>query len=184
MASAAMQNQFVLRYVREFLGPTGDPQLRLVSRFCRDELATTPVEDLKIKDFVSSVPLISWAWRELNMPRTNLVTEEIARDGQLKVLQWLRAQDTPCPWDECTSALVGMRGHLDMLRWMRSQDPPCPWNELTCAGAAKGNHLDLLQWLREQDPPCPWTEGTCASAAKNGHLDLLQWLRAQDPPCP
>jgi hypothetical protein len=86
-----MESQFLLVNVREFLGPTSDPQLRLVSRFCRDELATTPVEALKIKDYVSSVPLMSWAWRELNMPRTNLVTDQAARDGQVEVLQWLRA---------------------------------------------------------------------------------------------
>jgi len=106
MASAAMQSDFVLRYVREFLGPTSDPHLRLVSRFCRDELATTPIKDLEMKDYVTCVFLISWAWRELNIPRTSLLTQLAAQDGQVEVLQWLRAQDPPCPWDEETWRLA------------------------------------------------------------------------------
>ncbi|KAJ1443327.1 hypothetical protein B484DRAFT_321707 [Ochromonadaceae sp. CCMP2298] len=194
----------VLRDVREFLGPSCDAQLRLVSRLWRDQLATTPVEKLRIRDFLSSVSLISWAWEEINMPQTALVTQLAARGGHLNVLRWLRAQHPPCPWnimtcyraaqnghldnppcpwneDSCASA--ERDGHLDVLQWLRAQDPPCPWHERSCTYAAGHGHLHVLQWLRAQDPPRPW-EGSCAYAAGSGQLHVLQWLRAQDPPCP
>jgi hypothetical protein len=82
----------VLKYVREFLGASCDAQLRLVSRGWRDLLATTPVQKLRISDYLS-VSLISWAWEVLNMPRTNLVAQLAVQGGHLEVLQWLRAQD-------------------------------------------------------------------------------------------
>jgi hypothetical protein len=130
------------------------------------------------------------------------------------VLQWLRAQVPPCPYDPymcCTAAVIAghlnvlqwlhsqdafersnmwwcklpaAHGHLEILQWMRAQDPPCPWDVLTCEGAAKGGHLQILQWLRAQTPPCPWDARTCVAAAKGGHPEVLQWVRAQTPPCP
>jgi len=42
---------------------------------------------------------------------------------------------------------------LDVLQWLRSQEPPCPWDKRTCYAAAMYGHLDVLQWLRTQDPP-------------------------------
>jgi hypothetical protein len=42
---------FVLERAREYLGAACDPQLRLVSRSCRDLLAAVPHEDLRIEDF-------------------------------------------------------------------------------------------------------------------------------------
>ena len=49
-------------------------------------------------------------------------------------------------------------GNLEILQWLRAQDPPGPWSEDCCGLAAKNGHLNILQWLRSQDPPCPWTE--------------------------
>jgi hypothetical protein len=104
--------------------------------------------------------------------------------GDLAVLQWLRAQEPPCPWDEDTCGQAAEFGGLGVLQWLRAQQPPCPWNEETCAAAARNGDLAMLQWARAQDPPCPWNEETCAAAARNGDLAMLQWLRAQEPPCP
>ncbi|GBF94231.1 hypothetical protein Rsub_06501 [Raphidocelis subcapitata] len=129
---------------------------------------------------------------------------EAAANGHLAVLQWARAQQPPCPWDErtCTAAAqsghlappcpwdertcaaAAASGHLAVLQWARAQQPPCPWSESTCTEAAAIGHLAVLQWLRAQQPPCPWSEGTCTEAARYGHLAVLQWLRAQQPPCP
>jgi hypothetical protein len=104
--------------------------------------------------------------------------------GNLEILQWVRSQDPPCPWDEYTCANAARYGHLDVLQWLRSQNPPCPWDKNTCAYAAKNCHLNILQWARSQNPPCPWDENTCSYAALYGHLNILQWLRSQNPPCP
>jgi hypothetical protein len=38
--------------VREFLGPSCDAQLRVVSRLWRDQLASTPLEELRISDYM------------------------------------------------------------------------------------------------------------------------------------
>ena len=58
-------------------------------------------------------------------------------------------------------------GHLEVLQWLRAQDPPCPWNEWTCRSAAGNGHLEVLQWLRAQDPPCPWDTWVWREAAEN-----------------
>jgi hypothetical protein len=80
-------------------------------------------------------------------------------------------------------------GRLDVLEWLRSQDPPCPWDNTSfgmdsnaCTHAAYSGHLDVLVWLRSQDPPCPWDEWVCRYAAINGHLDVLEWAKANRCP--
>ena len=40
--------------------------------------------------------------------------------------------------------LSARAGKLELLQWLRAQDPPCPWNEGTCLAAAKGGHLKVL----------------------------------------
>jgi len=103
--------------------------------------------------------------------------EKIAGVGWLLVLQWLRSQSPPCPWDATTCAAAAEGGHHEVLKWAREQDPPCPWDEETCSAAAEGGHLKVLKWARNQDPPCPWDAWTCRWAAKGGHLEVLQWAR-------
>ena len=43
-----------------------------------------------------------------------------------------------------------------MLQWLRAQEPPCPWDEDVCSKAAMNGHLEMLQWLRAQDLPEEW----------------------------
>jgi len=98
--------------------------------------------------------------------------------GHLSLLQVLRAQIVPCPWDKWTCAQAAHYGHLAVLQWARAQG--CPWDEWTCTQAARNGHLAVMQWARAQG--CPWDEWTCAQAAHNGHLAVLQWARAQGCP--
>ncbi len=115
------------------------------------------------------------------LPQTSDTMKRLAGGGHLGTLQWLRAQDPPCPWDErkCEFAVEGC--HLETLKWMRAQDPPAPWGE-TCEEAAAGNHLELLKWARAQDPPAPWDERTCEeAAAENGHTEILNWMGVSPP---
>ena len=49
---------------------------------------------------------------------------------------------------------AALSGYMEVLQWLRAQDPPCPWDERTCACAAEAGNVDVLQWLRAQDPPC------------------------------
>jgi hypothetical protein len=63
--------------------------------------------------------------------------------------------------DEGTCSAAARGGHLSVLQWARAQQPPCPWNEDTCSGAALGGHLAVLQWARAQEPPCRWDVKEC-----------------------
>jgi len=100
-----------------------------------------------------------------------------AREGQLRILQWLRARE--CPWDKRTCRAAARNGHLQLLKWAREEG--CPWDYLTCSGAAYGGHLQLLMWAREQG--CPWDGGSCSrAAAAGGHLETLKWLKEEECP--
>lgn len=68
----------------------------------------------------------------------------------------------------------GGHSQLEVLQWLRAQNPPCPWDEGSCARAAEGGHLEVLQWLRARSPPCPWNEWSCARAASRSRLGVLQ----------
>jgi hypothetical protein len=39
---------------------------------------------------------------------------------------------------------------LALLQWLRAQDPPCPWDADTCyAAAGAEGHTDVLEWLTQ-----------------------------------
>ena len=65
------------------------------------------------------------------------------------MLQWARAQEPPCPWDECTCSEAARGGRLEVLQWARAHG--CPWDEDTCGLAAEGGHLAVLPWARAQE---------------------------------
>ena len=93
--------------------------------------------------------------------------------GHLELVKWLRAKG--CPWGTRTSSCAAIGGHLDVLQCIRSQDPPCPWDSKNvCYWAALEGHLDMLRWARSQG--CPWHEEMTYEAARNGHLKVLKWL--------
>ena len=108
---------------------------------------------------------------------------DAAKAGDLVTLQWLRAQDPPCPWNRWVCMAAVDHGHLKTLQWLRAQDPPCPWIETqVCTSAAGNGHLETLQWLRAHDPPCPWDAQVSEYAAYHGQLELLWWALTQDCP--
>jgi len=111
------------------------------------------------------------------------VWQNAIQTGNLVLLHWLGHQSKP--FDTATFCMAAARqGCLEVLQWLRTQHPPCPWDEKVCMEAARQGHLEVLQWLRAQHPPCPWNKTICTAAVHQGHLDVLQWLRAQHPPCP
>ena len=84
-------------------------------------------------------------------------------------------EDSTGNTDSCRAAAGG--GQLEVLQRLRSQDPPCPWDEDTCSAAAKGGHLEVLRWLRSQQPPCPWDPVSCKGLASN-HIHVVAWIDA------
>ena len=69
--------------------------------------------------------------------------------GELKLLQWARANGAP--WNERTCAYAARGGHLEVLQWARANG--APWDKRICAYAAKGGHFELLQWARANGAP-------------------------------
>ena len=112
--------------------------------------------------------------------------------------KWLQAKG--CQWDSSTSNSAAFGGHLEVLQWIRSEDPPCPWNSRvcrlllvkvtwrSCAGrgasavdeevpyaAAQGGHLKVLKWLIKEG--CPHDKHLCREyAAHGGTRKVLEWL--------
>ena len=76
-------------------------------------------------------------------------------------------------------------GHVEVLEWLLAQDPPCPWDENACEAAAQGGQLAALQWLRAQDPPCPWDKERCLDCASEAPARQARcaavriWIRQQ-----
>jgi len=40
-----------------------------------------------------------------------------------------------------------------VLQWLRSQEPPCPWDERVVSWARSGGHDELLQWALAHGAP-------------------------------
>ena len=80
-----------------------------------------------------------------------------AHEGHIDVLMWLMAQNCPGP-DASTCAFAAIGGQLAVLQWLRDQSPPCPWDEQTSRSAYQYHRYDVLLWLITQNPPCPCDE--------------------------
>jgi hypothetical protein len=102
--------------------------------------------------------------------------QEAARNGHLELLKW--AHEIGCPWDEGTCCAAAGNGHFEILLWARTNG--CPWNADVCFAAAENGRLEILQWLHGNG--CPWNATVCRVAAENGCFDVLQWARANECP--
>jgi hypothetical protein len=70
------------------------------------------------------------------------------------VLQW---QESPCLWDEQACFFAAVGGHLGMLQWLRAQEPPCPWDAGMVARIAfHHGHAEIRRWAVAQGAPDPW----------------------------
>jgi len=121
------------------------------------------------------LPILQWL-RAIGCNFTTQSCTAAARGGHLHIIQWLRKKG--CPWHRLTCAMAAYGGHLDVLQWARKKG--CPWGVTTCAYAAYRGHFEVLQWARENQ--CPWDETVCSHAAEGGHLEVLQWLREEGCP--
>ncbi len=46
-----------------------------------------------------------------------------------------------------------------MLQWLRTQDPPCPWNAGVYIAAQDNGHYNALEWLDSQNAQSMWLDG-------------------------
>lgn len=72
---------------------------------------------------------------------------------------------------------------MEVLQWLRNQNPPCPWDIYTCVlFAAQSGDLNILQWLRSQNPQCSWNRSMCEMVAtEKAHVHILKLIQEQNP---
>ena len=103
-----------------------------------------------------------------------------ARLGNVPMMELLRSQQPPCPWNEAECLEEACeQGHSQMLAWLRTHGS---LSSEGCLLAAASGNLPLLKWMRCQDPPWPWDSNVMSAAAKDPKM--LQWILQQEPPCP
>ena len=100
-----------------------------------------------------------------------------ARNGQLRVLQWLQNAPGPekgrKPVLEQECAEFAVHGHLDCLKCLRKHG--CPFDRVAVMAASQG-HTKILQWLTGEgllsmDPMI------CTGALTSGNLECCEYLR-------
>lgn len=109
----------------------------------------------------------------------------------IALLSWL-AEHCGLEFDEYACGLAAAYGQLSTLQWLRARDPPCPWNELTCRYAIAGDEgqpsIDVLRWAH--DNGCPFGEDLVDFAGRHIDLDfhkdtivpILTYLKEHDAP--
>jgi hypothetical protein len=177
MEQHIMEHHTVRELVRDYLGPTCDPSLRLVSREFRVWLNAFKRERLRMEDYFSSFSLLAWAL-EIGMPGGVVLCRKAAGLGRVDILQWLRAQEPPCLCDASVCVAAAGNGEMEVLKWLRAQEPPCEWDETSCTAAVLGGQPEALRWLLSQNPPCPAGKVATWTAAQEGNLEMLKLLRA------
>ena len=135
-----------------------------------------------------SLQVMGGAWIDIR----SYMFAQAAGNGHLHIIQWLREQDPPCPWDVMACVRAARSGHLHIIRWLREQDPPCPWDTYpppygdcgTVSAAGESGHLHVMRWLYESGFPWEQQYGTqyMQAAAGKGDLKALEWARSQHPP--
>ncbi len=159
----------------------------------------------------ADLQMLQWFRPMITFALFDKCTQLVAKRGDIAMMKWLAADDTPSHWGWQTLACAVASGSLplvqflrsercswgpevcrhaatsrrrEILEWLRGQNPPCPWDTKCAQQAAKFGDLDLIQWIRTQDPPAPWDEACTDAAAENGQLEILKYACSQDPPCP
>jgi hypothetical protein len=81
----SLEDAYVLENVQEMLGPSCDPQLRLVSKSCHTAMAIFPRAKMRLEDYMS-VGLFLWAVEVLKLPWRGRCIDVAAGGGHLEVL--------------------------------------------------------------------------------------------------
>mmetsp|Transcript_3844 Transcript_3844/g.6512 ORF Transcript_3844/g.6512 Transcript_3844/m.6512 type:complete len:132 (+) Transcript_3844:201-596(+) len=77
----------------------------------------------------------------------NKTCEAVAADVHWEVLQFLKARDRSCPWDEGTCSWAAAGGHVEVL-----QNQFCVWKVKTCVYAVRRGQLEPWRYCSENLP--------------------------------
>jgi hypothetical protein len=112
-----------------------------------DNISSQPAS-LKMSDFMSSVPLLTWATAS-GCPLTHATFGVASKSAPLNVLKELKRR--ACPQDSRVCYHLAQRGDLEALQWARNNG--FGWNYLVCASAPE----NVLAWLAEIECACGGT---------------------------
>jgi len=73
------------------------------------------------------------------------------------VLSFMRAHGVE--WHAAMCRVVARRGGLDTLQWLRAQEPPCPWDGRVIVEARLNGFASVAAWARENGCPEPGAVG-------------------------
>lgn len=77
------------------------------------------------------------------------LTANVARRGNLELLQYLREKG--CPWRDATCSMAARNGHLECLKY--AHENGCTWTRFTRVYAEKNGHTACFEYAR--DHGCP-----------------------------
>ena len=97
------------------------------------------------------------------------VMEQAASSGNLKLVQWLRAEG--CDWNEEACGWAAKCGHLEVLQWLWSNGCHHFMGQVIGPALDQG-HVEMLRWVRENG--CWWdAEERDRAAEELGYTDNL-----------
>ena len=67
-------------------------------------------------------------------------------------------------------------GNIEILQFLRAINPPCGFSCHAAVQAIENGHFHALQWLMRQEPPCPVDIMALDAACFNGRSDMVEWL--------
>lgn len=100
----------------------------------------------------------------------NLLTGLIAKNGDLKLLNWAKNQKYRLTKE--INDYAAENGDLEMLIWAKSNNIGYSWGIFN-----RGiNHLEVLRWLKN-NTQCEILSDSVQLAANNNQLEVLKWLK-------
>lgn len=82
---------------------------------------------------------------------TPLVLGRAAMRGHLDLIKHVRGLGVR--WDDRVCWMAAYYGHLHVLEWVRSQDPPCPWDSWTLRCATHRKHDHVVKFCEDNHCP-------------------------------
>ena len=109
-------------------------------------------------------------WNMLFQKHGNKDWDYAARNGHLKVVNWLHENGKNCTTDAMDWA--ASHGHLEVVKWLHeNRSEGCTKYAMDLA--AMNGHLEVVQWLHEnRSEGC--TSGAMDRAAEYGHLEIVK----------
>ena len=165
--------RWIIRNIEEFKTCKPIPSNQGVCNYFVDDCGDLPLEKL--------ISLLEWAWQK-GCPCTSLMTSNIANQGKLELLQYLRTRG--CKISDSVAIGAARGGHINILEWFTT----LPLNDFNNVNlqymipksilenrADTGSQIiEKLKWCNQHG--ILLDSGLSISSGISGKLDVIQWL--------